>query len=548
MKTPRWIEHPRMLALLTLAFSLVPAGFAFMTFRAARERDARLFDTAAEVLAEQLKINSLRHQNFLNIMRNQWRYVDDSAHPPKGMPPAGWETRITHLRAVAFASHEDEKHIRILWQQGRSPAANIGDNLADDQPLADAMRQARLSTAPLLFGTHVSKNSLVVVGAVTSHDDNTLVRGYVLGWLDLDSFCRDPSLPLLNDEALRAAPVSLTDPPVPGERRKLISDGENKVEWTVAVTRGSGFSREYGTPTPWIGFAALALSVVPLSILVIIASRAGKLRAALDAERELGRMKNQFVSSVSHEFRTPLSVILSGAELLEVHASQLSDSRRGEVLAQIKSSTERMNEMVEQVLLLGRIESGTMKANPQPVDVAALCREIVEEVQIATQRRCEIETQLDEVTHSLDAALLRSALANLLTNAVKYSKPGRKVALSLRERSETPPSQATASNHRQFSGEGASPAHLAEQDGYCTASLLITITDEGIGIPAADQARLGEPFHRAANVGDITGTGLGLAVVKRCLSLCGGTLSISSEEGRGTIAIVTIPFAGIRHS
>ncbi len=505
MKTPRWIEQPRTLAALTLAFALVPAAVAFITFRAARERDAKLFDTATEVLVEQLKINTMRHQNFLNIMRNQWRFVPDSTHPPKGMPPPGWETRITHLSATAYAHHEDEKNIRVLWQQGRNTLSKVGDNLADNAQLAGALRQARLSTAPLVFGAHLSKSTLVIVGAVTSPNDNMLVRGYILGWLDLDSFCHDPTLPLLSSEALRARPVSADDPPDAAERRKLISDGENKSEWTVAVTRGPGFSREYGTPMTWIGFAALALSIVPLSILVIIASRAGKLRAALDAERELGRMKNQFVSSVSHEFRTPLSVILSGAELLEAHAGQLSESRRLELLTQIKSSTGRMNEMVEQVLLLGRIESGTMKANPQPVDVAALCREIVEEVQIATQQRCAIETEFAESTRSIDVGLMRSVLVNLLTNAVKYSKPGGKVIFAAHEYGDL---------------------------------FRFHVHDEGIGIPAADQARIGEPFHRACNVGDIDGTGLGLAVVKRCVELCGGEFQFSSQEGQGTHASI----------
>lgn len=504
MKTPRWIEQPHMLAALTLAFALVPAAVAFISFKAARERDAKLFDTATEVLVEQLKINTLRHQNFLNIMRNQWRYVPDSTHPPKGMPPPGWETRITHLSGIAYANHENEENIRVLWQQGRHASSKVGDNLADNAPLATALRQARLSTAPLVFGTHLSKNTLVIAGAVTSPNDNMLVRGYILGWLDLDSFCHDPTLPLLSSDALRARPVSADDPPVAAERRKLISDGENKSEWTVAVARGPGFSREYGTPMTWIGFAALALSIVPLSILVIIASRTGKLRAALDAERELGQMKNQFVSSVSHEFRTPLSVILSGAELLEAHADHISESRRLELLAQIKSSTGRMNEMVEQVLLLGRIESGTMKTNPQPVDVAALCREIVEEVQIATQRRCVIETKFGAGMRNLDVTLMRSVLANLLSNAVKYSRPGGRVFFE------------------------------ANESGF-------RVNDEGIGIPPADLARLGEPFHRASNVGDISGTGLGLAVVRRCVALCGGTFTIHSDEGLGTQTVVTLP-------
>jgi len=500
MKTPRWIEQPRTLAALTLAFALMPAAVAFITFKAARERDAKLFDTATEVLVEQLKINTLRHQNFLNIMRNQWRYVPDSTRPPKGMPPPGWETRITHLRAIAYAEHEDETNIRVLWQQGHHPLSKVGDNLASHALLAPALKQARLSAAPLLFGAHLDENSMVVVGAVTSRDDNSLVRGYILGWIDLDSFCHDPTLPLLSGEALRARPISADATLDPAERRKLISDGENKAEWTVAVTRGPGFSREYGTPTPWIGFVALGLSVLPLSVLVMLAARASKLRSALEAEQ----LKNQFVSTVSHEFRTPLSVILSGAELLEAHAASLSETRRLELLTQIKTSTTRMNDMVEQVLLLGRIESGAMKANPQPVDVAALCREVVEEVQMATQGRCEIETNLFAGTKPLDATLMRSVLVNLLTNAVKYSKPGSTVHID-----------ANAST--------------------------ITISDKGIGIPVEDQSMLGEPFHRASNVGEVAGTGLGLTVVRRCLALCGGTLVISSEEGQGTQVVITLP-------
>lgn len=500
MKTPRWIEQPRTLAALTLAFALVPAAIAFITFKAARERDARLFDTAAEVLVEQLKINTLRHQNFLNIMRNQWRYVQDSGHPPQGMPPKGWETRVTHLRMLAYATHVDEANIRVTWQQGRGTFVKAGDNLASQPQIATVLRQARLSTAPLLFAAPPLINSLVIVGAVTSPEDHLLVRGYIVGWIDLESFCHDPALPLLNGEVLRARPVSTAEVPDPAERRQLISDGENKSEWTVAISRGSGFSREYGTPTPWVGFVALGLSVLPLGVLVMLASRAGKLRIALEAEQ----LKNQFVSTVSHEFRTPLSVILSGAELLEAHAASLSESRRAELLTQIKSSTTRMNDMVEQVLLLGRIESGAMKPNPQPVEIAAFCRGIVEEVQTATQNRCEIKTKLFDGAKILDSALMRSVLVNLLTNAVKYSKPGSQVTLEAAEN-------------------------------------RFVISDTGIGIPASEQSRLGEPFHRASNVGEVAGTGLGLTVVKRCLALCGGTLTVSSEEGRGTQVTVLVP-------
>lgn len=487
MKTPRWIEQPRMLAVLTLAFALVPATFAFITFKAARERDSKLFDTAAEVLGEQFKLSTFRHLTFLNVLRSQWRSLGNKSQPPRSvMPPAGWQERYPHLLAVAYASHDAEENIPILWQEGRTEVDPTGTNLAADPALNAVLEKARLSSSVAAFAAMPSAHHLAIVEAVPDASNLRIIRGYMIGWIDLNSICSDQALPLIRDGALKAD--------LDGAKgRRFEISGESDVKWTAWIARGPQFKREYGTPTPWVGFAALGLSVLPLGLLVMLASRAGKLRAALEAEQ----MKNQFVSSVSHEFRTPLSVILSGAELLETHAASLSEARRTELFAQIKSSVIRMNEMVEQVLLLGRIESGTMQANPQPVDVAALCRDIVEEVQIATQRRCEIEMKLTAALRDLDATLIRSVLVNLLTNAIKYSKPGGRIVFE------------------------------ANENGFF-------VNDEGIGIPAVDQARLGEPFHRASNVGDISGTGLGLAVVKRSVELCGGEFSLHSQEGEGT--------------
>ena len=498
MKTPRWIEQPRALAALTLAFALVPAAFAFITFKAARERDAKLFDTAAQVLGEQLKLATFRHVSFLSLLRNQWRSVTTPANPPdNALPPAGWPKRLPHLLAVAYASDDGARSIPVLWQAGLAAQKQPGENLADDPALTPVLEHARSAGTPMPYAARISANRMAVVQLLPGSDESRRLRGFMIGWLDLESICADGSLPLLAQDILHAAPDAAL-----GHRIGI--SGEGDVKWTACITRGPQFSREYGTPTPWIGFAALGLSVLPLSVLVMLAARAGKLRAALEAEQ----LKNQFVSTVSHEFRTPLSVILSGAELLEAHATSLSEARRAELLTQIKSSTMRMNEMVEQVLLLGRIESGAMKANPQPVDIAALCRGILEEVQTATLRKCGIDLESMAGSPSLDAALVRSILVNLLTNAVKYSKPGGKVLFSVQ---------------------------ILDQ------SVRFVVSDEGIGIPAADQSRVGEPFHRAGNVGEITGTGLGLAVVKRCVELCRGSLTIFSEEGRGTQITVTLP-------
>lgn len=494
MNPPRWIEQPRALAVLTLAFALVPACFAFLSFQAARERDARLFDTAAAVLGEQLKLSTFKEVSFLNVLRNQWRFIEDQSHPGASrLPPGGWTQRHPHLLAVVYAGYTTETSIPVLWQDGRSPQTRLAQNLAAEESVASLLAKARTGPAHSVFASEIAGERLVMASAVPDTVNLQIVRGYVLGWIDLKSLCNDPSLPLIAHQVLRAGTAH------DGGRAVEIS-GESEVKWTAWISRGPEFSREYGTPTPWIGFAALGLSVLPLSLLVMLASRAGKLRAALESEQ----LKNQFVSTVSHEFRTPLSVILSGAELLEVHAASLSESRRAELLTQIKTSTTRMNDMVEQVLLLGRLESGAMMSHPEPVDLAALCRDVIAEVQTATQHRCEIETQLPAGTRLLDAALIRSVLTNLLMNAVKYSRPGGKVTLE-------------------------------------TSASDVIISDEGVGIPPHDQTLLGKPFHRAANVGEVAGTGLGLTIVQRCLALCGGTLSISSEEGRGTRVVVSLP-------
>lgn len=494
MNAPRWIEQPRTLGALTLGFALVPAVFAFVTFHAARERDAKLFETAAQVLGEQLKLVAFRHVSFLSLLRNQWRSVATPGQPPDfALPPAGWQKRQPHFLAVAYARHEAANSIPVAWQSGPALQKQIGGNLADDSKLAPVLEHARATGTPMPYAAWLGENRLAVIELVPEVGDIRRLRGYMIGWLDLKSVCTDESIPLLAQSILQAAPDS-------GAGRRVEISGEGEVKWRAWITRGPQFSREYGTPTPWLGFGALGLSVLPLGVLVMLASRAGKLRAALAAEQ----LKSQFISSVSHEFRTPLSVILSSAELLEAHTGSVSQARRQELLAQIKSSSLRMNEMVEQVLFLGRIESGALKANPQPADVTALCREVVAEVQIATQQRCEIEAEFAQVTRHLDITLMHSVLVNLLTNAVKYSKPRATVIFGLTE------------------------------TGFF-------INDEGIGIPMADQARLGEPFYRGANAGDIPGTGLGLAVVKRCLSLCGGTLTVTSQEGRGTQIAVTLP-------
>lgn len=231
---------------------------------------------------------------------------------------------------------------------------------------------------------------------------------------------------------------------------------------------------------------------------------------ALEQEKALNRLKSNFVSLVSHEFRTPLGIIMSAAEILENYLDRLSPERRREHLQDIHQATQRMSELMEEVLLLAKVEAGKVELKPAPIDVPLFCRRLTEEVLAATGRVCPIgysgPTEVEEGAG--DEALLRHIFTNLLSNAVKYSAPGQSVGFT-------------------FERQG----HLG----------LFLVRDSGIGIPESDAEQLFQTFHRGSNVGERPGTGLGLVIVKRCIELHGGTISLQSRMGEGTTVTVQLP-------
>jgi PAS domain S-box-containing protein len=234
------------------------------------------------------------------------------------------------------------------------------------------------------------------------------------------------------------------------------------------------------------------------------------LQKALAREQELGQLKNNFISMVSHEFRTPLGVIQSSAEILRDYLDQLGSAERAEHLQSIAKNTRRMADLMEEVLVLGRLDAGKMVFQPAPLSLRRLCARLVDEVLPATNRACPIELRLGEMPDSAraDEPLLRHIFTNLLSNAVKYSEPGRAVEFAVRR-------------------EGA--------------DAIFTVCDHGIGIPPSDQAWLFHAFHRGSNVGPRPGTGLGLVIVKRCVELHGGQIRVESQVGEGTTATVRLP-------
>ena len=236
-----------------------------------------------------------------------------------------------------------------------------------------------------------------------------------------------------------------------------------------------------------------------------------ELLRTLEREKELGQLRSKFVSMVSHEFRTPLAIIQSSAEILDDYLDQLKKTERKEHLQSIRKNTRRMAALMEETLLIGSFDAGKIEFTPTLLELRTFMRRLVDEVLAATNRRCPIELIVVETPAMVqaDGRLLGHIFTNLLHNAVKYSDAGRAVEFEIR----------------------------------CTgADIVCTIRDQGIGIPEADQEWLFNPFHRGRNVGDRPGTGLGLVIVKRCVDLHGGKIKVDSKLSEGTSVTLRLPF------
>ncbi len=235
-----------------------------------------------------------------------------------------------------------------------------------------------------------------------------------------------------------------------------------------------------------------------------------EVRKSLSKEQELNKLKSYFVSMVSHEFRNPLTTILGFAEFMRDFSPQLSEEKKQEYLRQIVESARRMTALLNDVLSIGQAEAGKLEFNPEPLDVEEFCNDLVEEIKLANsnQHRIDFSSQRQTTNACMDKNLLRQILTNLLSNAIKYSPKGSTVTFDLVCQDE---------------------------------KAIFHIKDEGIGISPADQQRLFESFQRGSNVGKISGTGLGLTIVKKAVDLHGGQIAVKSEVGAGTIFSVAIP-------
>jgi PAS domain S-box-containing protein len=251
------------------------------------------------------------------------------------------------------------------------------------------------------------------------------------------------------------------------------------------------------------------------------------IRHALEKEKEASELQSSFVSLVSHEFRTPLTIIQTSAELLEHYNHMWSEEKKQKHFTRIQTSVSRMTHLLEDVLTIGKAEAGKLKFEPSPVDLVAFCQDLVENLRMSAvsghalafgeqggiaakhrDRAINFAIQGNCTDAKMDEKLLGHILTNLLSNAMKYSPKGGTIRFDLISTSD---------------------------------SAVFRIQDTGIGIPVQDLDKLFESFRRASNVGTIPGTGLGLAIVKKCVDLHRGKIAVESELGVGTTFTVTLP-------
>jgi signal transduction histidine kinase len=235
-----------------------------------------------------------------------------------------------------------------------------------------------------------------------------------------------------------------------------------------------------------------------------------ELLKSVEKERELSDMKSKFVTMASHEFRTPLTTILSSVFLLENYGQDELEKNKAVHLGKIKRSVNNLTELLNDFISLGKLEEGKVKVNYTSINVRAFLEELVPEMELVRKGdqtiRCEYLGEESDIL--LDKQLLRSILLNLIGNAIKYSSIDAEIKLI---------------------------AQLMED------RLVIQVIDHGIGIPQEEQQQIFKRYYRASNAAHISGTGLGLNIIRKYTRLMKGKVEFQSRVGEGTTFKVTLP-------
>ncbi|MEI6456580.1 MAG: PAS domain-containing sensor histidine kinase, partial [bacterium] len=233
---------------------------------------------------------------------------------------------------------------------------------------------------------------------------------------------------------------------------------------------------------------------------------------AIEREKELNELKTKFISVASHEFRTPLATILASSESLSSYWDRMSAEQREQRLDKIKNQVGQLNKIIEEILHLSKIQAKDKALEPEMFDIALMCGEIIDEFRNRPGELPKIEFNpgADPVNVYLDKKKMRMVITNLLSNAMKYTEPGKRVTVKIRQ----------------------------EKNRF-----TLMVRDQGIGIPKDDIKHLFEPFFRASNAGNFSGTGLGLNIVKESVIRHAGKINVRSKINAGTLFTVNLPLS-----
>jgi PAS domain S-box-containing protein len=234
-----------------------------------------------------------------------------------------------------------------------------------------------------------------------------------------------------------------------------------------------------------------------------------ELSEALDKEIQMNEIKSRFVSMASHEFRTPLTTVLSSASLLSKYTSSDDQDKRDKHIQRIKNSVNNLNDILEDFLSLGKLNEGKIEKKLEWVNLKLIVEDTIDEMKALLKKGQHFELECSSTFEAAtDKKLFRNILINLISNAIKFSDEGKPIIIK----------------------------GIVADD-----TAVISVIDQGIGIAKEDQKHLFTSFFRAANATNIQGTGLGLHIVMRYISLIGGKITVQSELNKGTEVNFTIP-------
>lgn len=238
-----------------------------------------------------------------------------------------------------------------------------------------------------------------------------------------------------------------------------------------------------------------------------VKSRTLKLTELLAKEKELNEMKSNFISMASHEFRTPLAAIISSASIIDMYKAAEKDEKIIKHVNRIYSNVNNLTEILNNFLSIGEIEGGNLTVKYLPINLPEFIEEVIQELDVITNKKNQTITyshEGEEIINNSDK-ILRNILVNLISNASKYSHENQEIRIT----------------------------SVVDSD-----LVKLTVMDDGIGIPEADQNKLFTPFFRADNAKNIQGTGLGLNIVKKYVEMIEGQISFTSKTNEGTTFII----------